>query len=630
MRKRVIIVLACLMAGFLFGCAQKQAMPDPTQTTSTPWTEPATEETEPQKAAVTRFVFPEGTTISTVDVGGLSEPVAKAEVSRAAAKYALTLRVNEKEIRVPAEAAGLSVDDQQYALCRTACQTEDPLPETVLTYDEEKLTRFLAEALEVPASNAGIVYRSSEGKFVSFRQSDGVSYPAEQLARDVGEAMVQLLPDLNLQAEEKTDQANITEESSLVRGALEKANAYLAAEVTYRFAPGGETLATVRVDKDTEASFVSVTSGLEVSLDTDAITRYVNQLDEAYSKGDRRDDFATTGGGTVGLSVEYYGQHLDVSAMVQDLKQCLSKGVSGTREALYLPYSEANALPFGGSYVEVNLSGQHLWVYQDGVCVVSTPIVSGCVANGDRTPTGVYQVDDLDRDCWLVGPTWNDFVNYWIGFSGTFGIHDASWRDSFGGDIYLREGSHGCVNLPVDIAGSVYNHVKMGTPVILYGGETSVQDRQQEISAVGNYDIAEDAKPFTLNAKVKYGSVKLQYTSSDTKVVSVSQDGVVTPHAAGDATITVKAEATANASAAELTIHIHVHTTCQEGRHTFRPDQPTCTKGCGTKNPDYQAPTEPTEKPTEPTETPTEPVTEPETSAPTEAPAEPTEPDALG
>ena len=47
-------------------------------------------------------------------------------------------------------------------------------------------------------------------------------------------------------------------------------------------------------------------------------------------------------------------------------------------------------------------------------------------------------------------------------FNGNVGMHDASWRSSFGADIYLRNGSHGCVNLPPKKAEAVYQYVEKG------------------------------------------------------------------------------------------------------------------------------------------------------------------------
>ena len=68
----------------------------------------------------------------------------------------------------------------------------------------------------------------------------------------------------------------------------------------------------------------------------------------------------------------------------------------------------------------------------------------------------------------LRGENYATFVNYWMAFYNHYGLHDATWRREFGGDIYLTDGSHGCVNLPKDKAGELFELVEVGTPVIVY------------------------------------------------------------------------------------------------------------------------------------------------------------------
>lgn len=50
----------------------------------------------------------------------------------------------------------------------------------------------------------------------------------------------------------------------------------------------------------------------------------------------------------------------------------------------------------------------------------------------------------------------------------SYGIHDANWRSTFGGQIYLTNGSHGCVNVPPANMPALYQAVKVGTPVVIY------------------------------------------------------------------------------------------------------------------------------------------------------------------
>ncbi|HPR24296.1 MAG TPA: L,D-transpeptidase, partial [Bacillota bacterium] len=46
--------------------------------------------------------------------------------------------------------------------------------------------------------------------------------------------------------------------------------------------------------------------------------------------------------------------------------------------------------------------------------------------------------------------------------------HDAPWHKNFGGSIYVRNGSHGCVNMPEYAAASVYANIYAGYPVVVH------------------------------------------------------------------------------------------------------------------------------------------------------------------
>ena len=118
--------------------------------------------------------------------------------------------------------------------------------------------------------------------------------------------------------------------------------------------------------------------------------------------------------------------------------------------------------------IEVSLSKQTLYYYENDKLIFTSPVVTG--KNGD-TPTGNFTVTDKSRNCTLRGAGYTNFVQYWIGFDKTgniFGFHDASWRSEFGGDIYLSDPSHGCVNMPTDKVQRLYNSVVLGTEVKIH------------------------------------------------------------------------------------------------------------------------------------------------------------------
>ena len=88
--------------------------------------------------------------------------------------------------------------------------------------------------------------------------------------------------------------------------------------------------------------------------------------------------------------------------------------------------------------------------------------------NGNGSPDGVFKVISRQSPATLKGEDYESDVTYFMPFAYNVGLHDASWRSSFGGSIYKNGGSHGCINLPYDAADTIYKNVELGTPVVAY------------------------------------------------------------------------------------------------------------------------------------------------------------------
>lgn len=120
------------------------------------------------------------------------------------------------------------------------------------------------------------------------------------------------------------------------------------------------------------------------------------------------------------------------------------------------------------TYVEVSIDKQHLWYYVDGKVLLESNIVSGTLNTND-TNKGAWYIISKKESTYLTGPSWKTWVDYWMPFNKDGeGLHDASWRNKFGGNIYKTDGSHGCVNLPVEFAKDLYDVIEINTPVIVY------------------------------------------------------------------------------------------------------------------------------------------------------------------
>lgn len=115
----------------------------------------------------------------------------------------------------------------------------------------------------------------------------------------------------------------------------------------------------------------------------------------------------------------------------------------------------------------VSLSQQHLWVCQGHRQLNETPVTTGRTNNGDQTPVGSWRVQAKQRDRYLVGPGYKDYVKYWLPFNGDFGLHDASWQTMpFGSPDYRTRGSHGCVHVPTPTMAWLYHWATVGGTVV--------------------------------------------------------------------------------------------------------------------------------------------------------------------
>ena len=119
----------------------------------------------------------------------------------------------------------------------------------------------------------------------------------------------------------------------------------------------------------------------------------------------------------------------------------------------------------GGNYIDINISTQTLTLFQNGIATYAVPVVTGNVRAGHNTPEGLFSVQYKQLDRTLKGEDYESFVHYWMRIVNNVGIHDASWRSNFGGNIYKTGGSHGCINVPPSLMPPLYETVHVGYPV---------------------------------------------------------------------------------------------------------------------------------------------------------------------
>ena len=260
-------------------------------------------------------------------------------------------------------------------------------------------------------------------------------------------------------------------------------NKYVITNLTYDFGSEREVL-DGNVIKDW-----LIVDGTSVSLDQAKVKEYVASLAHDHDTFGRKRSFKTTSGRQITVSGGDFGWWMDRPSTISAIVEAVENGTQGEIPLVYFGKGMSyGSDDIGSSYVEIDLDNQHVYVYVSGNMVIESDCVSGKVATGNYTPEGTYSITYKERDATLVGENYSSPVSYWMPFNGNIGMHDATWRSSFGGNIYVTGGSHGCVNLPLSKASKIFDYVFKGEPVIVYGGkkaapkkELTEEEKQQQL-----------------------------------------------------------------------------------------------------------------------------------------------------
>lgn len=355
--------------------------------------------------------------------------------------------------------------------------TEKYEVETGIVYDKNELKEVvlklpsLQEENQVEPENAKIVYK--EDGFQIKKEKEGTKVIEETLLQVVQEAIDFGKETLDADTEGVYEKPEITKENELLKRQEEQLNQLANVCVTYQL-PEEEKLlkgSTVRkwLAVDEEGNYYLDEEKLEKK-----IKKYVKKLAEEVDTAGKDRTFHTTSGLDVTVSGGNYGWKVDQKAERKALKKNIMNLDKISRKPNYSQEelgTENNGL--GDTYIEVNLTEQHLYYYQNGNIVVDTPLVSGRMTRDRFTPPGIYFLTYKQKDRILRGqpdatgkPSYESHVNYWMPFNGGIGLHDAAWRSTFGGTIYVYSGSHGCINLPGNKAAQIYEWIDKETPIV--------------------------------------------------------------------------------------------------------------------------------------------------------------------
>jgi len=265
----------------------------------------------------------------------------------------------------------------------------------------------------------------------------------------------------------------ITVENAGFDPAAELTSALDSMEIRVVFHTGEEVL-----DKNALAELVVLDESGEVRLAEDKVDALLGSWAQTYNTYDTPYLFNSYAGGVVPIEFLSCDYELNTQQLRNAIFDLIIAQQSGTLEAPYNCYDEdGNPFAVENTYVEVDIANQQMTYYKDGELIVNTDVVTGRVG-ASRTPTGLYYSHDKRVNRWLVGDDYCVFVKYWIRIWKAYGLHDASWRTIFGGDQYIVNGSHGCVNTPEEAMAKIYENIVDGTPVLVFNYAPPEQNPQ--------------------------------------------------------------------------------------------------------------------------------------------------------
>lgn len=421
-----------------------------------------------------------GTSINDTNVGGESLKVAEAKLEELGSIYTLELRErHDKTEALAGSDIGLvyktdkSIQDLKevqgawdWPLRMFESQKLQIMKE--ISYDKELLKNQVSSLKCLNDKNvrapedARINYIDGTYQIVEGDQGNTVN--ATILYETIVTAIMKEESSLDLDAKGCYKVALYSKESHKLNALKNQLNSYLNAEITYDFGDRQEV-----IDKERLSSWLTINDNMEVVLNEEAIADYVVSLAKSYDTLGKERYFMTTTGKRVKVMGGDYGWKINVQDEIGELIKLIRQGKPAKRVPLYAQEALKHGNnDIGTTYVEINLSKQYIWFYKEGKLVVKGDIVTGNLRNHWDTPEGTYTLDYKKSNAVLRGPGYASPVKYWMPFNGGIGLHDASWRSSFGGEIYRTNGSHGCVNLPTKVAESIFNNIEADTPVVCY------------------------------------------------------------------------------------------------------------------------------------------------------------------
>lgn len=469
------------------------------------------------------------TTINGMNVSGYSVEQVKKETENRVSAYELKIveRGGDTEQLKGAEFAlkpewdnslNELVDEQNgFMWIAHLFKEEDLTNQTLVSYDSAQLKSAI-DALscmdtekQIQPVDATVSDYNAEDGYTLVPAVQGTVVEESSMLNGVEDAISGLAESFSMEDADCYKKPAVEDDDEGLLGAIDTLNQYADSVITYQIGDDTRVL-----DISTFHDWISLSEDMEPVIDDAQVEDYVKSLANIYNTCYGARTLATSYGTQVTISNSHYGWKVDTDAEKAAIIEEIQAGEEVNRDLHYsMTANSHSGNDYGNSYVEINLTSQHLFLYINGSLVVESDFVSGNVDGSHETPPGVFGVTYTERNAILRGPGYATPVSFWMPFNGDIGMHDATWRGDFGGSIYKRDGSHGCINLPYSAAQTIFANVSAGFPVLVYelpGTETSkgiAQDQayavSKEIRQIG--DVTLESEGAITSARAHYDAL---------------------------------------------------------------------------------------------------------------------------
>ncbi len=425
------------------------------------------------------------TSIHGCDVSGMTRDEARQALDTETTTYSCAVSTGEFSLTVTGSDIGLKRDPEPllektwgkasaftWPIALFAHNTYEP--DNDVTFDKENLSQLVSRAVDsyndrtLPSDGARIALNEETGSYEVTGEIKGSAVDEKTVETAILDSVRAMQTQCNPDPGRAFRSAVVTDLPDY-RNVVEHANTVRTSDIDVLVE--GETVTSSPADQN--AAWISIAEGPKIAVDKDGVRAWA---EETVSTAAYHTD-------------DWNAYMLDTDTFVDEFCARLSSGnVEGyeapliderTREGISRDkaYEHTKWNKEFGRYIDVDLQSQFARLFDNkGEVLWESAFVSGDLVQGHSTVEGTFSIYSKQMGTVLTGldydgdgnPDYQSYVNYWMPFYGGYGLHDATWRSAFGGDLYQYDGSHGCVNLPYEKAKELFDITYVGEVVYVH------------------------------------------------------------------------------------------------------------------------------------------------------------------